>query len=60
MSFVVDMDIEKFFDTVDHQWLMKCLGQRIADPNLIRTIARFLRSGVIEEGKYLATERGTP
>ncbi|HAZ31889.1 MAG TPA: group II intron reverse transcriptase/maturase [Dehalococcoidia bacterium] len=60
VSFVVDMDIEKFFDTVDHKWLMKCLRQRITDPSLLRLIARFLRSGVMEEGKYLETERGTP
>jgi len=40
VSFVVDMDIEKFFDTVDHGWLLKCLRQRIVDPNLLRLIAR--------------------
>jgi len=60
VSFVVDMDIKKFFDTVDHKWLMECLKQRIVDPNLLRLIARFLRSGVMEEGKHLTTERGTP
>ncbi|MEA1964834.1 MAG: reverse transcriptase domain-containing protein, partial [Candidatus Aerophobetes bacterium] len=35
VNYVVDMDIEKFFDTVDHKWLMKCLQQRIIDPNLL-------------------------
>lgn len=60
VNFVVDMDIKKFFDTVDHEWLTECLRQRIADPNLLRLVARFLRSGVMEEGKYLETERGTP
>jgi len=53
------MDIEKFFDTVDHKWLMKCLRQRIVDLNLLCLIARFLRSGVLEEGKYIETDRGT-
>ena len=42
VSVVVDMDIEKFFDTVDHRWMMECLRQRIADPSLLRLIARFL------------------
>jgi group II intron reverse transcriptase/maturase len=60
VNFVVDTDIEKFFDTVDHKWLMDCLMQRIADLNLLRLIARFLRSGVMVGGKYLETGRGTP
>ncbi|MCW3134681.1 MAG: group II intron reverse transcriptase/maturase [Methanophagales archaeon] len=60
VNYVVDMDIAKFFDTVDHKWLMKCLQQRIADPSLLRLIARFLKSGVMEEGKYQETDRGTP
>jgi RNA-directed DNA polymerase len=56
----MDMDIAKFFDTVDHEWLMRCLKQRIVDPSLLRLIARFLRSGVMEEGKYIETDKGTP
>ena len=43
VNYVVDMDIEKFFDTVDHKWMMKCLEQRIADPGLLRLIGRFLK-----------------
>nr|QNO57740.1 hypothetical protein GBAFDLPJ_00034 [Methanosarcinales archaeon ANME-1 ERB7] len=57
---VVDMDITKFFDTVDHECVMECLKQRVVDPSLLRIIARFLTSGVMEEGKYLETDRGTP
>ena len=57
---VVDMDIAKFFDTVDHECMMECLKQRVVDPSLLRIIALFLTSGVIEEGKYLETDRGTP
>ena len=60
VNYVVDMDIAKFFDTVDHKWLMKCLQQRIADPSLLRLVARFLKSGVMEEGIYLETDKGTP
>jgi group II intron reverse transcriptase/maturase len=54
------MDIKKFFDTIDHEWLMKCLRQRIADSSLLRLIGRFLRTGVMEEGKLIEVERGTP
>ena len=60
VNVVVDMDIEKFFDTIDHQWLMKCLTQRIADPNLLRLIGKFLNAGVMEEGKLIETDKGTP
>ena len=57
---VVDMDIEKFFDTLDHAWLMKCLKVRIKDRSLLRLIGRFLKAGVMEEGRLIASERGTP
>lgn len=57
---VVDMDREKFFDTVDHKWMMECLRQRIADPSLLRLIGRFLKAGVMEEEKYEETDRGIP
>lgn len=60
VNYVVDMDIEKFFDTVDHEWLMKFVRQRITDSSLLRLIARLLKSGVVEEGKYQETEKGTP
>lgn len=60
VNYVVDMDIEKFFDTVDHDWLMECLRQRIKDRSLLNLIGRFLKSGGIEEGKYIETDRGTP
>lgn len=57
---VVDMDIKKYFDTIDHNWLMKFLKERIADRNLIRLIGRFLKSGVMDEGKYIEVDKGTP
>ena len=60
INFIVDMDIEKFFDTIDHKWLMRCLQQRIADKTLLRLISRFLKAGVMEEGKFIETDRGTP
>ena len=60
VNYIVDMDIEKFFDTVEHKWLVKCLEQRIKDPNLLRLIVRFLKAGVMEEGEYYQTDKGTP
>jgi group II intron reverse transcriptase/maturase len=57
---VVDMDISKFFDTVDHKQLMECLKQRIVDPTLLQLIGRFLKSGIMDEGIYFETDQGTP
>lgn len=60
VSYLVDVDIKGFFDNVDHGWMMKFLQERVQDPNLLRLIQRFLRAGVIEEGKVYETDTGTP
>lgn len=60
VSHVADVDIERFFDTVDHTWLMRCLCERVSDPNLLRLVGRFLRAGVVEGGRYCQMDRGTP
>jgi group II intron reverse transcriptase/maturase len=57
---VVDADIKGFFDNVDHDWLMKFLRHRIADTNLLRIIARFLKAGIIEAGIDYDTPEGVP
>ena len=54
------MDISKFFDTVDHKKSMECLEKRIVDTSLLQLIGRFLKSGIMEEGKFFETEMGTP
>jgi len=59
-NYVVDADIKGFFDHVDHQWLLKFLQHRIADPNILRLIARFLKAGVMEAGMRYDTPEGTP
>ncbi len=57
---IVDVDIKGFFDNIDHDWLMKFLEHDIADKNFLRYIKRFLKSGVMEEGKRLETDKGSP
>jgi len=57
---VVDLDLEKFFDRVNHDRLMSRLGSRIRDKRVLKLIGRFLRSGVMSEGLCEATEEGTP
>ena len=60
VNHVIDADIKGFFDNVDHDWLMRCIEQRISDKNLLRLLKRFLKAGIVEEGKYISTEKGTP
>jgi len=59
-QWLVEADIKGFFDHVDHDWLMKFLAHRIADPVLLWVIRRFLKAGVLEEGQINASEAGTP
>jgi len=60
INYIVDADIKGFFDHVDQKWLIKFLELRIADPNMIRLIVRFLKAGVIEAGIKYDTPEGTP
>jgi len=60
VNYVLDADIKGFFDNVNHQWMIKFLEHRINDKNLIRLIVRILKSGVMEEGKYMKTDKCTP
>ncbi len=60
INWIIDVDIKGFFDNVDHHWMIECLNQKIADPNFRSIIIKFLKAGVIKEGKYHKTEKGTP
>ena len=59
-NYIVDADIKGFFENVNHTWLMEFLRHRIKDPSLLRVIARFLKGGYMEAGKYYKTDSGTP
>jgi RNA-directed DNA polymerase len=59
-NYVVEADIKGFFDNVKHEWMMRFLEHRIGDKRVLRMVVRFLRSGVMEEGKIEASEEGTP
>jgi len=58
--FVVDLDLEKFFDRVNHDILMGIVAKRVADKRLLRLIRGFLTAGVLERGLVSPTEEGTP
>lgn len=59
-DWVVDMDITKFFDRVNHDILMHRIGQTIRDKRVLSLIGRYLRAGVMVEGLVQASEEGTP
>ncbi len=60
VNYVVDVDIEKFFDNVSHYWLLRCLEERINDPNFLLPVRRFLKAGIWEEGILHSSKVGTP
>jgi RNA-directed DNA polymerase len=57
---VVDIDLEKFFDRVNHDILMGLVAKRVTDKHLLKLIRGFLNAGVMEEGLVSPTEEGTP
>lgn len=59
-DWVIDMDISKFFDTVNHDKLISILRERINDAPTLHLIRRFLRAGVMENGVVVTNEEGVP
>ena len=57
---VVDIDLEKFFDRVNHDVLMTRLAQHVADKRLLHIIRRFLEAGMMRDGVKVARHEGTP
>jgi len=60
VSYVVESDVKRFFDKVNHEWMIKFLRHRIGDERVIRLIIRMLKSGILEDGLVHASEEGTP
>jgi RNA-directed DNA polymerase len=60
VHWVLDMDIRDFFGTIDHCWLVRFVEHRIADRRIVRLIQKWLRAGVLEDGKRLDNVEGTP
>jgi group II intron reverse transcriptase/maturase len=59
-TYIVDIDLEKFFDNVPQDKLMTLVGKIIQDPDTESLIGKYLRAGVMDKGKYEATNTGTP
>ena len=59
VNWVLDADIQSFFDSVDQEWLVRFLEHRVKDPRIIRLIRKWLKAGVLEDGEIKVSETGT-
>jgi len=60
VNWVLDADIQGFFDAMSHDWLLRFLRHRIADRRLLRLITKWLKVGTIHDGRHELSNRGTP
>ena len=60
INWVLEADIRGFFDSISHEWLEKMIEHRIGDRRITALIKKWLRAGVMEEGKLKRSEEGTP
>ena len=58
-SYILDADIKSFFNHLDHEWIVRFVESKIKDPNISRLLRRILKSGVMENFQYSATEEGS-
>ena len=59
VNWVLDADIRSFFDTLEHEWLVRFIEHRVADRRVVRLIQKWMNAGVLEEGHRTVSEGGT-
>ena len=59
VNYILDADIQAFFDSVDQKWLIRFVEHRIGDKRIIRLIRQWLRAGILEDGTVTVSDRGT-
>ena len=60
VNYVFDADIRDFFNKINREWLIKFIEHRVADKRVVRLIQKWLNAGILEEGKIIYNEQGTP
>ena len=60
INWILDADIQGFFDNINHDWLMRMLEYRVGDKRILRLIRKWIKTGYIEDGKRTRQEIGTP
>jgi RNA-directed DNA polymerase len=60
VNWVLDADVQGFFDAMAHTWIIRFLEHRIADKRILRLVAKWLRAGIVEDGRVTRSEQGAP
>jgi RNA-directed DNA polymerase len=60
VNWILDLDIRSFFDKLQHDWLVRFVEHRIGDKRVVRLIQKWLKAGVVEDGRWFQTEEGSP
>ena len=60
VNWILDLDIRSFFDKLQHNWLVRFVEHRVGDKRVVRLIQKWLKAGVVEDGRWFQTEEGSP
>jgi group II intron reverse transcriptase/maturase len=60
VNWVLDADIQAFYDTIDHGWLQRFIEHRIGDSRMVRLLMKWVKAGVLEDGQWHAVQEGAP
>jgi group II intron reverse transcriptase/maturase len=60
ISWILDADVQSYYDRINHDWMLRFLEHRIADKRMLALIRKWLKAGVLEKGIWAASEEGTP
>jgi group II intron reverse transcriptase/maturase len=60
VNWILDIDVRSFFDKVRHDWMIKFVEHRVGDKRIIRLIQKWLKAGVMDQGRWFETAEGTP
>jgi retron-type reverse transcriptase len=60
VNWILDLDIRSFFDNLRHDWLVRFVEHRIGDRRVVRLIQKWLKAGVLEQGRWSETKQGSP
>lgn len=60
VNYILDCDIRVFFDSLSHEWLVRFIEHRIGDPRIVRLICKWLKAGVVVDGRREVSDIGSP
>jgi len=60
ISWIYEADLKNFFGSLSHEWSVRFVEHRVGDPRIISLVRRWLKAGVLDKGKFVPSEKGTP